>query len=225
MTSCRFSVSGDNSIVTNVISSILAGGVTSVATSPIWVVKTRLQTQIGSTGYKSAIEAFRTIYRTEGFIAFYRGLVASLFGLVHVGIQFPLYEYLKEALGKRRNDSRRQYLDVILASAISKVVASVAAYPHEVLRSRMQDHMHGKSLQAQGYQVKPYSNLRHAVRTIWREEGMQGYYRGLGSNLLRTVPAAVITLLSFETIASKLGAVYDMYRHEKGVKEHERKCE
>ena len=36
-----------------------------------------------------------TIYRTEGWRAFFRGLFPSLLGITHVAVQFPLYEALK----------------------------------------------------------------------------------------------------------------------------------
>jgi solute carrier family 25 (mitochondrial folate transporter), member 32 len=45
--------------------------------------------------YRNTFDAARTIYRSEGIRAFYRGLVPSLLGILHVGVQFPLYEQLK----------------------------------------------------------------------------------------------------------------------------------
>lgn len=203
------SLGGHSGVLSNLFSSVTAGAITSVATSPVWVVKTRMQTQVGNMGYSSTMNAFKTIYQTEGLIAFYRGLMASMIGLVHLGIQFPLYEYLKVVMRERRNgQSGQKYWDVVVASAVSKAIASVVAYPHEVLRSRMQDHVHGVGIQAKGYNFKPYSNLRNATRTILQEEGVQGLYRGLGSNLLRTVPAAVVTLFSYEVIVKWLSAAH-----------------
>jgi solute carrier family 25 folate transporter 32 len=52
------------------------------------------------TRYRSTLEAFATIYRTEGFKTFYKGLLPSLFGVVHVAVQFPLYEKAKTWAGE-----------------------------------------------------------------------------------------------------------------------------
>ncbi len=43
--------------------------------------------------------------------------------------------------------------------------------------------------------------LLDACRTIWREDGIKGFYRGCATNLLRTTPAAALTFTSFELIA------------------------
>jgi hypothetical protein len=45
--------------------------------------------------YLHTLDAARTIYRSEGIKAFYRGLLPSLLGIAHVAVQFPLYEQLK----------------------------------------------------------------------------------------------------------------------------------
>ena len=46
--------------------------------------------------YRHTVDAASTIYRTEGFRAFFRGLFPSLLGILHVAVQFPLYEQLKK---------------------------------------------------------------------------------------------------------------------------------
>jgi solute carrier family 25 folate transporter 32 len=50
--------------------------------------------------YKNTLHAFKTIYSTEGFRGFYKGLGPSLMGVSHVAVQFPLYEKLKVWLSK-----------------------------------------------------------------------------------------------------------------------------
>jgi len=53
-----------------------------------------------SAKYRNTLEAFTSIYRTEGFQAFYKGLLPSLMGVCHVAVQFPLYEKAKSWAGE-----------------------------------------------------------------------------------------------------------------------------
>ena len=46
--------------------------------------------------------------------------------------------------------------------------------------------------------------LIHTVRTILTEEGPLGFYRGLATNLLRVVPAAATTFLTYELVLRSL---------------------
>lgn len=192
----------------NLISAIYAGVLTTIATSPLWVIRTRMMTQ-GEQGYKSIFHAFQEIYKHEGFRGFYHGLLPSIIGLFHVGIQFPLYEYIKT----RRRNARRlsmedpiPFTDVLFASTVSKLVASVSAYPHEVLRAQMQDRGHGHKTQ-NGTNIPEHLNFRglfHLISLIYQHQGIRGFYKGIGLNLLRVVPSAGITLTVFEFCSKKL---------------------
>ena len=86
--------------------------------------------------------------------------------------------------------------DLALSSGVAKIVASTLTYPHEVLRS----HMHVK-----GY--GPFSGALSLASDIYREGGAKAFYRGVGTNLLRTTPAAAITFTSFELISRELNGV------------------
>jgi solute carrier family 25 folate transporter 32 len=74
---------------------ITAGVVSDVITNPFWVTRTRIQTlalhsEVHLALNITTVDMMKLIYREEGIIAFYRGLGASLLGLSHVAIQFPL---------------------------------------------------------------------------------------------------------------------------------------
>lgn len=76
-----------------------AGATGTILTNPLWVVKTRFMAQAilppSAPRYKTTFDAVRTIYTTEGFRAFYKGLLPSLMGVSHVAVQFGLYEKTK----------------------------------------------------------------------------------------------------------------------------------
>ncbi|KAJ1835134.1 hypothetical protein IWW55_003344 [Coemansia sp. RSA 2706] len=176
----------------HVVSAMGAGASTSTLTNPIWVLKSRFMTQSAYTEYRytSMWHAVQMIYRAEGWRGFYKGLGSSLLGVTHVAVQFPLYERLKcwmHVDAEHQLESSR----ILLASAMSKMVASSVTYPHEVIRTRLQN------------QSKPpykYTGILHAARLIYCEEGARAFYRGLTTNLIRTVPASMMTLLTYELL-------------------------
>jgi hypothetical protein len=80
-------------------SSLAAGTIASVATSPIDLVKTRLQVQRSNPAifdYSGPIDAFQKILKREGFVALFDGVAARIMWLTpRLSIAVPTYELLK----------------------------------------------------------------------------------------------------------------------------------
>ncbi|KAJ1342123.1 hypothetical protein BSLG_003302 [Batrachochytrium salamandrivorans] len=55
-----------------------------------------------------------------------------------------------------------------------------------------------------------YRGILQAVRTILREEGWRGFYKGFALGLFRTVPASALTILTFEFISGTLKQIVDV---------------
>ena len=167
---------------------------TCTATNPLWVVKVRMQTQHARNvppqdRYRNSLHAFRSILQVEGWKGLYRGLGASLLGASLVVIQLPLYERLKVFAKERHPTEKLHPLELALCSGASMFVSALIAYPHEVLRS---------NLQVQTTRDAKYNGIVGTLRTIVREEGVRGLYRGLGTNLVRLVPGCAITFTLYE---------------------------
>ncbi|KAK6461525.1 mitochondrial carrier domain-containing protein [Scheffersomyces coipomensis] len=209
-------------------SALTAGLGSSIAVNPIWVVKTRLMIQTGKgqtiydhnekyakenlkrTYYKGTIDAFRKMYKEEGLRVFYSGLVPSIFGLLHVGIHFPVYEELKKilhcdtALSHPHDPAEPNSIlwRLIMASSASKMVASTITYPHEILRTRMQ--IQAIKQEAKNPGIHKKHRMLNSLIKIYQKEGLRGFYAGYAVNLVRTVPASAVTLVSFEYIKTYL---------------------
>jgi len=156
--------------------------------------------------YRHTLDAALTIYRSEGPRAFYRGLLPSLLGIAHVAVQFPLYEQLKIwAQGDSDVPLRNQA--ILLCSAVAKMTASVATYPHEVVRTRLQTQRRPLADDASSdgmIKRHPRGGIVYTTKKIIRKEGWTGLYRGLSINLIRTVPNSAVTMLTYELLMRHL---------------------
>ena len=114
-----------------------SGFVSSCATNPIWLIKTRLQLDRSQSSLSSVI---RRIHAEGGIRGFWKGLTASWWGISETMIHFVIYEYLKKCLARRheldrglRKSEERTAIDFIgfmMCGATSKTCATCVAYPH-----------------------------------------------------------------------------------------------
>ena len=85
-------------------SAITAGALSDVLCNPMFVIRTRLQTEALHNTIENKMSSFskqtiqqtvRMLYAEGGILTFWRGMTANLLGLSHVAVQFPVYEKLK----------------------------------------------------------------------------------------------------------------------------------
>ena len=130
-----------DSAVVHAIAASTAGMVTGVATNPIWLVKTRLQldkARVGNAGrrYRNSMDCVTQVLRQEGIRGLYRGLSASFLGAAETTLHLVLYEQMKIHIArceKTSLDRSENWIGVSAAAGISKLLAALVAYPHEVL--------------------------------------------------------------------------------------------
>ncbi|KAJ7505506.1 mitochondrial NAD transporter [Mycena galericulata] len=189
----------------HILSAMTAGAASTICTNPLWVIKTRFMTQSrAEVRYRHTLDAAMTIYRSEGVSAFYRGLLPSLLGITHVAVQFPLYEQLKLwAQGGSQAPLSNQ--SILLCSAMAKMTASVATYPHEVVRTRLQTQRRPLAESSDGMINRiDRGGIVYTTRKLVMNEGWKSLYKGLSVNLIRTVPNSAVTMLTYELLMRHL---------------------
>jgi len=193
----------------HILSAMTAGAASTICTNPLWVIKTRFMTQTrDEVRYRHTLDAALTIWRTEGPRAFYRGLVPSILGVLHVVVQFPLYEQLK-VWSHRDSNTPLTTQTILICSAISKMTASIATYPHEVVRTRMQTQRRpiADDMSSDGMIKRhPRGGIIYTTRKLIAKEGGTSLYKGLSVNLLRTVPNSAVTMLTYEMLMRYLSS-------------------
>lgn len=202
-----FSLSKDHA---HFVSGMSAGALSSVSLHPLHLVQTRLQVQEGKSRYSGTLNAFSTIVRREGVRGLYQGTVPAMMGSsLAWGSYMWLYSWMKrqwpEYVARTRGESpvdAEEHADSSRSkplSASAHMTCAMAAgacvavllNPVWVLKTRFE---------LQTYKEDGnYRSLRDAVRTIVKEEGFWGFYRGLIPALAGVTHGAVM-FVAYEEI-------------------------
>ena len=201
--------------VDHLASGVEAGAILVLLFNPLWLVKTRLALQGAASGpgataatatstaaaearYTGVGDALRTIVREEGVAGLYKGVVPALFLTSHGAIQFAVYEWLK-ALSAAGGDGQQPAWVSVVIGGTSKIVASTATYPYQVVKARLQQR------EAPGGLAAPrYSGMLDCVAKTWRLEGGLGFFRGVVPNALKVAPSAALTFVVYEEVLKLL---------------------
>lgn len=114
-------------------------------------------------------------------------------GISETIIHFVIYEAIKAELIEHRSTiteekSSKDFLEFMMAGAISKTVASCVAYPHEVARTRLRE------------EGNKYIGFWQTLALVYKEEGVRGVYRGLTTQLVRQIPNTAIMMSTYEAV-------------------------
>ena len=187
------------------------------ATYPLDMVRGRLTVQgDGSAArYKGLGDAIRVIAREEGPKAFYQGWLPSVIGVVpYVGLNFAVYESLKDAAVKQSGLRHESELSVVVrlgCGALAGTVGQTVAYPLDVVRRRLQ--VSGWSASRAGggaggvavEMVPVYTGMVDCFVQTVRHEGFGALFKGLLPNYVKVVPSIAIAFVTYEQLKTLLG--------------------
>jgi len=169
-----------------------AGAASCIAIYPLEVAKTRLAVASPGT-YEGLVHCLQSTVRAEGLGALYKGLGASLVGIMpFCAVDLALYNTIKSELRYRRR-SEPGTLTMLGCGAMSSSLAQLATYPLALAKTRLQaSGMPGFSAQ--------YDGLIGCLVDTVQKDGLKGLYRGIVPNLLKAVPSISISYVVFENM-------------------------
>jgi len=181
------------------LKSFIAGGIAGMcsktSTAPIDRLKILLQVHHKTYTNYSIFNAFKAIYRNEGFLGYYKGNGAMMVRVFpYAAIQFMSFEQYKRLLKPYFSQEHLHY-SKLLAGSMTGVTAVTFTYPLDLVRARL------------AFQVseRKYTSVAMALVTIAREEGgVLALYRGYTASIMGMIPYAGIAFYSYELIKSVL---------------------
>lgn len=176
----------------------VAGAIGATVVYPIDLVKTRMQNQ--RTGkmeivsgeralYRNSLDCFGKVIRGEGAIGLYRGLLPQLVGVApEKAIKLTMNDLVRGLL-RDKNSGNISIVSEVISGGTAGASQVIFTNPLEIVKIR---------LQVQGEAVKLNPNhVRIGARSIVKELGLKGLYKGAGACLLRDIPFSSIYFTAY----------------------------
>lgn len=181
-----------------------AACIADLITFPLDTAKVRLQIQGESkravtakaAQYRGVFGTMATMVKNEGPTSLYNGLVAGLqrqmsFASVRIGLYDSVKQFYTKGSEHAGIGSR------LLAGCTTGAMAVAVAQPTDVVKVRFQ-------AQARAEAGKRYQGTLDAYKTIAREEGIRGLWKGTSPNITRNALVNCAELVTYDLIKDTL---------------------
>ncbi|GAM28899.1 hypothetical protein SAMD00019534_120750, partial [Acytostelium subglobosum LB1] len=204
------SMAGVSRSLTRILAGMSRGGIAGsfsgmaeeTAGYPLDLIKTRIQ--VHANPNVSFINVFKELIQKEGFVGMFRGLSSPLLAAAMASaIQFTTFEKvnLKIETYYPQVSSTVRYLT---SGATAGLFQSFVICPVDVIKSRMMiqgmGHGHGGGGGGHGG-----GGTLALAKSIFKENGIRGFYTGFTATLLRDVPGTAIFFATYVGLKQKLG--------------------
>ncbi|CAM1310879.1 Uncharacterised protein r2_g2119 [Pycnogonum litorale] len=187
-----------------VISGAITGAIGSAVANPTDLVKVRLQAEGALIPeqiprYPSTFSAFAMICRTEGLFGLWRGVGPTVKrAALLTATQIPSYDHSKHFI-LNAGFLEEGYLLHVICSMFAGFMTATVTSPVDVIKTRVMNQKIDKS--------KPlmYLGTFDALKKIFKNEGIVGFYKGWFPNWMRIGPHTIVCLMFFEQLRWLLG--------------------
>ena len=170
---------------------------------------------LASTGeYNGILHCLTSIAKNKGVGALYKGLGASVIGIVpYAGVDLMVYNTIKDLRARQRKRLSQhggQYkqiepsgFEILLTGSVSSICGQIVAYPMQVMRTKLQSQGQIINLKMKNGSIvtktcPEYKGITDCFRTTLMNHGIRGFYKGIMPNFMKSVPAISISYLVFE---------------------------
>lgn len=162
---------------------VFTGSIQTTIMYPIDVIRTRIIQDKDMIHKKTTVVSCLTsTVKKEGFKSLYNGFIpAILTSPLYIGLQLSLYQSFKNKEDILSNS--------LIAGGLSGVISQSIMYPGDTIK---------RHLQINGFGTKKYSNLRECIYTIYKNEGVAGFYKGIKLNSIKSIPEIAIKFTIYE---------------------------
>eukprot|EP00339_Tiarina_fusa_P029830 CAMPEP_0117020698 /NCGR_PEP_ID=MMETSP0472-20121206/15707_1 /TAXON_ID=693140 ORGANISM="Tiarina fusus, Strain LIS" /NCGR_SAMPLE_ID=MMETSP0472 /ASSEMBLY_ACC=CAM_ASM_000603 /LENGTH=315 /DNA_ID=CAMNT_0004725985 /DNA_START=273 /DNA_END=1220 /DNA_ORIENTATION=+ len=188
----------------------VAGTVAASITNPLEVIKTQLQSSNTELAKGHPMEIAKRIMSQDGVSGFFRGLPPTLVGIIPSrSAYFYAYQRTKKFLSPTLPEGSPG--NALVAGFLAGITGNTLTNPIWMVRTRMQlliDHNAGQ---------RQYTGYRDAITTIFKEEGIQGFYKGITASYWGCAEGA-LQFIIYEQIKTRLLKKQNIERAERGLK-------
>ena len=152
---------------------------------PIDCIKT-LQQSVEGSGL-NMVSAAKKIFADGGINGFYSGLGTYVISDGLAGsIKFATYEAMKHWVSENVESEEKRGAALFVVAGLAFVASSVVLVPGELIKQRLQ--------------MGQISSVTEGFSTIWKNEGIKGFFTGYSGVCLRDVPYTMMELGIYENL-------------------------
>ncbi|XP_027888374.1 solute carrier family 25 member 35 [Xiphophorus couchianus] len=194
---------GRVSAVKTTLAGASAGVVGAIMGSPVYLVKTHLQSQSTSSiavghqhRHEGMIHALKVIYRQHGILGLWRGSSAAI-PRVSIGsaTQLSTFSSSKELVVDLKVFPQDSWLVPLSAGMISSVMVVLAMTPFDVVSTRL----YNQPVDQMG-KGQLYKGFSDCFSKTLKKEGLTGLYKGLGASYFRLGPHTILSLFFWDEL-------------------------
>jgi len=146
--------------------------------------------------FRNTIHGVSTILKEQGFSGVYKGLTPTILKQgSNQMIRFPVYYYLKTMIVGNPiddftvNGAVKGNIQAMSVGGIAGAASVLGNTPIDVIKTKMQ-----------GFESKKYPSVMQCIKVTMKEEGIIGFYKGMGARMGRVSADVALTFFFVEKV-------------------------